>query len=425
MTQIRHVDLLCLLFYFLSLSCAQPGFVPTLPDTGGSASPVSTQHESSPTTLLWSLYNVQIDPTTRAVRVSLDRNSMATMNVVNFLNSKPASLKITINKVVPDVGFVDIDLDVAITHPLNGSTQYNVYDVRGVFIGNAGAYVFADMLTMAQYPHYPPITQFSESGYQGSHEVLDDPAGDGGGPDGYTRWFYPLGFPSPGLFGYTKGLYASDIFSQSDYYYTANLNPYKFFADGLGPHDDLMDWLESNPSSTRVFSAGSTNTRNYYIRFPATFVEFAYAVTANWESKTVHPSNMREAVACEKIYATVHPDYHVYDFKIYDPLSDLNPGGWMDDYMLSLVEVGDYWTGGTLIEGEDLVPIQSGDGWCEYHCEIPTSIDLQLDGFDFWVIVAYPGYDYTNPQGVPNNMGSETLAAWFCYDLDHSDQNWE
>ena len=355
---------------------------------------------------------------------------MFTVNLVHWLNSIPALLSIEMNGVNPGDEYIDIDFDVSITHPFDNAPWMNGYDVRGVFIGNAGTDLFVDFgisMGISEYPHYPPSSKYTDyPSYPGSQELMDDPVnGDGGGPDGYTRWFSPRLFPTPGLFGYTQGNLASDNYLDP-YYWSASVNPYRYFADGLGSHDDLIEWIDANPTTDRVFSSGSTNTRNYYVRFSKTAVEFAYAVTANWEAVDVHPANMREAFACEKIYITEHPDYYVFEFKLYDPLSDVDPDlGYMDDYIVYLSVVSDYASGGTTLSLDQLVPIEVGDNYCVYHHEIPTDI-LQIYGtYDLFVVVRYPDYDYSNPFGIPNEMKYEDLAAWFGFELDQSNENWK
>jgi len=412
------------LIFLISISCSNqtgPAIPGILPENQlASGSPQST--------ILWGYYNVAFDPESGQFEYSLDRHAMFTMNVVPFLNGNPSTISFQINSVVPGDDYIDIDFDVSITHPLPDMPGFNGYDVRGVFIGVGGARCFADMITMSKYPHYPADPEYTEHpDFPGSHEMMDDPLqGDGGGPDGYTRWFNPRDFTTPGIFGYTKGIYADAIYSDPMFYHSAELNPYKFFADGLGAHDDLMDWLEANPGTDRVFASGSQNTRNYYIRFPKTFVKFAYAITANWESKSVHPSNMREAVACEKIYGTRHPDYYVFEFKIYDPKSEVDSGsGQMLDYDLNITIVSATASGGTILMDWQMVPIEIGDDYCVYHHEIPTSIMDFYEPYDWWVIPSYPGYDYQNEFGVPNDMGIEPLASWFCFELDFSDEPWE
>ena len=85
----------------------------------------------------------------------------------------------------------------------------------------------------------------------------------------------------------------------------ATLNGYRYFADGLGAADDLWTWLQSNGASHGVFSAGSTNTREYYMRFPnSAGIKYGYAIIANWGGPEPqnHPSNAPEAIACSVTY---------------------------------------------------------------------------------------------------------------------------
>ena len=95
--------------------------------------------------------------------------------------------------------------------------------------------------------------------------MLDDPSfggadPEGGGPDGYTRWFN-LSEIVPGempLFTYTQGNLATPGFNG-----TATLCPYKYFADGLGTFENLFAWLTNHPESNGLFSSGAKNDRNY------------------------------------------------------------------------------------------------------------------------------------------------------------------
>jgi len=373
---------------------------------------------------LWAYYDVVFDPETNEFTGVENRTAMFTMNLVGLLNGYPASLDISFNGITSGQDYMDLDFDVSITHPIPDASHLNVYDVRGVYIAPAGAVAFAE-LGYTSYPHVPLTHYYEEHvDHPGGQEMMDDPVnGDGGGPDGYSRWFNPCEFLNAGPFGYTKGTYASDI--EALIYEMSVLNPYKFFADGLGSHDDLVDWINANPGSDRVFSSGATNTRNYFVRFAGDELKFGYAILANWESPTVHPSNMREAIACEVIYGVAHTDEHVFTFRIYDPQSEVNPdNGVMEDYTIHLIEVSDYKTGGTIFNSTSMTPTATGDGWAEYHYEtdgIPWPVDY---GFDFWIIPEYTGYDHSNEFGIPNDVEDTPLAAWFCYELEYSDEPW-
>ena len=135
--------------------------------------------------------------------------------VETLLNGKPDALSFHINKTPVTSSYVDVDVDIGLTHPFPGATQYNGYDVRGVFIANGSAF----------FNHNHDL-KYAINGVD--QYMMDDPTdGDGGGPDGYTRWFNPSEFLVSGIFGYTKGDDASP-----DYSGTATVNPYKLLPTG-------------------------------------------------------------------------------------------------------------------------------------------------------------------------------------------------
>ena len=238
-------------------------------------------------------------------------------------------------------------------------------------------------------------------------------------PDGYTRWFNPGEFDTPGLFGYTPGIFAS-----SGYTGTATLCPYKYFADGLGATDDLWAFLNANSAQHGVFSSGSTNWRKYYMRFPLSGpgVEFGYAILANWESETVHPSNASEAVACS---VTIKPDLHyvdssdkggslILDFSLFDwdsppvstPMTDYTV--FIESTVLSSVHQ---------LTTSEMTPVASGAHYCTYHVSIPANNLQGASGNEFWLIAQCANKDYTNFYGVPNGAGADKLTAFFRSDL--------
>jgi hypothetical protein len=250
--------------------------------------------------------------------------------------------------------------------------------------------------------------------------MLPSPSTTFGGPDGYTRWFNLTEFNSSTapIVEYTPGLFATPFFAG-----TATVCPYKYFADGLGATDDAFAWLAANAGTNGVFSAGATNKRNYYLRFPtATDITFGYAIAANWKgpSPTMHPANTRETVAID---VEITPDvYYVnesdkggsllLDISIFDWFSE-PVGGVMSDYRLFILS--------TVVDGftkfSDQSPIESGDHWYKYHIEVPADNITGTEDNEFWVVVDYSGEDYKNPYNVPNLCGNDLLAAAFRYDL--------
>ena len=229
-------------------------------------------------TILWGYYDVSFDPQTKTVNFVPNRQAEFTCNVVNFLNQKTGGLKWKINKSVNGSDYIDIDIDISLTHPFPGMPQYDGYDVRGVFMGDGSS-----KLNYNNKLIYPVLGK--------DQFMLADPTDGFGEPDGYTRWYNKPEFSQGGipLFQYTQGNASPSAFDGD-----ATLNPYKYFADGLGVDDNLWDYLKNNVPLRGVFSAGTTNTRNYYLRFPNTKgVMFGYAVIASWKGKLPadHPAN--------------------------------------------------------------------------------------------------------------------------------------
>ncbi|MFH1675770.1 MAG: PKD domain-containing protein, partial [bacterium] len=235
-----------------------------------------------------------------------------------------------------------------------------------------------------------------------------------------------------GLFGYKAGVFAS-----KGYEGTAIINPYKYFADDLGPCDDRWDFLTGG-ATDGVFSAGATNTRNYYIRFPnSKGIKFNYAIVANWIDETTHPANAPEAAGCK---VEVTPDIYyesptswggslIADISIFDWDSTVNSVGVMDDYTIAVVS-SNLFEDAPPTENHQYVfspmemhPIGGGEHYSTYHVEIPVTQLEGTEGNEFFVKAvcgAADGtvfVDYTNEFGVTNLAGDDPLTAYFRYDL--------
>jgi len=344
-------------------------------------------------TQLWGYYDVLIDIENRVAEIIPDRLAMFTVNVVRFMNGSPGCMTIQILDVTHGPDFVDIDLHVTLRHPFPGSPQFNGYDVRGVFMGDASG-----TLAYNSDLKYPVLgtDQF----------MLRD-------PDGYTRWFNFTEFSTGGmpLFSYTQGRMASPGFDG-----TATLCPYRYFADGLGAQQDLWDFLTSTDGHG-VFSCTGVNTRNYCLRFPQTTgLEFGYAILADWEGTEpeYHPSNAVEAVACRVVdYSDVHyPDSTGNSGSL---ILDISLFGW--DYQSSTIYIES--TVLSAVASFDPAPIATGGGehYSTYHVEIPADNVTGYQNQEYWVIAEYEAFDYTNNFGTPNEAGTDRLAAFFRYDL--------
>jgi hypothetical protein len=384
----------------IAIGCAG-GNAPLVP--GGNQNLTATASQSAGNQMqLWGLYDVYIDIPTQTATAVLNRTAMFSANVVTFLNGKVANLGFLINETPVKPEYVDVDIDVSMTHPFPGLSQYNGYDVRGIFMGNGNG-------VMA----YNSKLKFPK---KGTDQILfDDPevAGSdapGGGPDGFTRWFNMPEFLTPGVLGYTAGKVASAGYSP-----TATLCPYKYFADGLGKNDIATTWMNTHASTHGVFTAGTTNTRNYYLRFPNSVgVKFAYAVVASWkgEAPEDHPANCPESVAAS---VTVTPDIYFASGtdKGGSLKFDVDLYGWgvqpSSIKVESTVLTANYSFTGSAIGG--------GENFSTYHIEVPADKIMSTGGNDFWVVPEYAGFNYKNDFGVTNSAGNDALASFFHYDL--------
>ena len=387
-------------------ACSNGGGNPATPEANPSLSPQTATNAGNSQTHLWGYYSIYIDPATQTAVADLSRNAMFAANVVNFLNGKPADLGIKINGTNPEATYIDVDLDVTITHPFPGLHQYDGYDIRGVFMGDGSG-------TMA----YNPDLKYPVLGTDQS--MLPDPLDGFGGPDGYTRWFNRTEFSEGSmlLLRYTPGVFASNDFAGD-----ATLCPYKYFADGLGKNDDVFQFLATT-SGHGVFSAGAANTRNYYLRFPNTKgIRYGYAVVANWEDEDTHPANAPEA---QEVKATVtdniwyvDPTHKggnlILDLDVFAWNTAPNSEGVMDDYTI-IIDSTVLSTPHQFMTSE-MTPT-GGDTYSTYHAEIPADNITGTGGNEFWVIVESAGHDYSNPFGFPNLAETDPLAAIFRYEL--------
>jgi hypothetical protein len=395
------VSLVGLLCGFLGLGCSGSGNSPLIP-SGDSATALEVTEKASTQTHLWGYYDILLDiPSQTAVAV-LDRQALFTANVVSFINTKPAGLGFHINGTPVGPDYIDVDIDVTITHPFPGLPPYHGYDVRGVFMGAGSATL-----------EYNPDLVYAMPG--SDQTMLPDPVDGFGGPDGYTRWFNRPEFSGGGspLFLYTQGKMASPGFSG-----TATLNAYKYFADGLGAEDNAWTWLSTHPFNHGVFSSGASNKRNYYLRFPTTQgVKFGYAILADWKGTEPqdHPANAPEAVAFNlDNHSTVF--YESPSFKGGKLKFDIGLLDWQGQPSKMFIESTVLSSVYQFTPG-DMVPTGGDVNYSTYHVEITPDNINGVDGNELWLIAEYDAFDYKNDYGVPNLAGDDPLAAFYRYDL--------
>jgi len=382
-----HLQLVLFLVLGMILTGCSGGSSVTTPDITG---PTGNSVNNGGGTGLLGYYTVYIDVENQVVEAVPNRDVMYAVNVNHFLNLNPMTLSFNFNSttVGPFGEYIDVDLDVTIGHPIPGATKFNGYDVRGVMIGDGSG-------IMAGNPEikYPIL---------GIDQYLMN-------ADGYTRWWNKQEFFVEGLFGYTPGLYGS-----KNLVGTATMNGYKYFADGLAADEDAWSFLQANPG---VFSSGSTNTRNYVIRFPlpSPGIQYDYAILADWSGGAPedHPSPATEAV--------------VYSTTVHEGLTySLTAGGSGDlVFDLGLLSFGDEMVpSGVMVEASVLSepyywdlsmtePIEIGDNYAVWRFQETADNILTTTGNEMILGVEYGAYDYSNPFDIPNDALGSPLTAYF------------
>ncbi len=402
-----------LVMALVALSCSSGGGSPTAPATNPDLTG-SVSHIGQAQTHLWGYYDVYIDIENQTVDAVLNRQCMFTANVTSFVNGKPSNLAFKIHGTPVTTDWVDVDIDVSITHPFPAMPQYNGYDVKGVFMGPGSSTMkYSSKCKYAEYGTDQSLWDFNPTGTDPSYVDPYKVKGATGNPDGYTRWFNAKEFVFPGLMGYTQGKLATPGYQSM---LTATVNPYKYFADGLKAFDNLWTWLDANPTKNGTFKSGSTNTRNYYLRFPvANGVKYGYAVVASWISETTHPANAPEAAAC-KVDITPNVYYKSATEKGGKLILDVNLWGW--DYQPSVIKLESTVLSALhTFNASEMTPTGGDENFSTYHCEIPADSVKGNEGNDFWVIAEYGDFDYTCDLTPGGGAPASTLAAFFRYDL--------
>jgi hypothetical protein len=392
-----------LFIVFVAMGCSGGGDSPVAP-TADPAITSGYDHTGQSSEVLWGFYDCYIDLETNTVEAIPNRTIMAEWNVVQFVNGDPANLGFNIFG-TPAFGttHIDVDLDVSITHPFPGLNVYDGYDVRGIFIGDGHQ-------TMR---HNSPDEKVADRDIDQIHEDFDL-LGQGercGDSDGYTRWWNPVEFLTPGILGYTVGALATP-----GYIGTATFNSYKYFADGLGACDSAIDFLVGT-ADNGVFKAGMTNTRNYYLRFPipAPGVKFQYAILASWIDETTHPANAPEVVACS---AQVTPDLWFLDGATWGGNLKVDFGlfGWFGQPSTICIESKDLFS---TVPCFDPALIATGGTahTSTYYVDIPADFIEKPECNEFWIICEFPWLDYSNEFDFPNEAWQDMVVVKQRYHL--------
>jgi hypothetical protein len=372
------------LLIFAAMGCSGGDGSPVTP-TADQGLTEAVPHTGQVQTHLWGYYDVMIDIENQTVEAVPSRSSMFAANVVQFLNNNPAGLSFNIISTPVGADYIDVSLDVAISHPLPGMPEYDGYDVRGVFIGDGSFNLgYGNGLRAAQL------------GTDQWHFNTD----------GYTRWFNPGEFPIPGLMGYTPGNFASAGFSGN-----GTVNSYKYYANGLGATSSYWTFLNAT-AGQGVFASGATNTRRYELRFPnAKGVTYGYSVVASWISETEHPGNAVEAVGCDM---SIEPGVYYVDASDNggDIIVEFDVFCWGDQpdaiFIDSPLLNNEYE-----MTGSEMIPIGGSGHVSTYAVEVPVDSVPSQDPSFFFIIPEFSDEDYTSEFTPPGGAPNAALAAFF------------
>jgi hypothetical protein len=269
--------------------CHTGGSNPAVPDYKLDTSPAASGPNGSPdaqgpknivsaTPALWGYYTVIYNASSHDIQAVPQRGPEFAWNVVNFLQPPAGSSKNMVVGVLDDSDFTNqgrIDVRVILHHPFPGQPTYTGFDVCGIFVTEG-----------SQVSVQNPKVTYAKPGVD--PELLN--------ADGYTRWMNPTEFLSGDVLGYDPGIWGTSESSEnSGFLAGATVNPYKYFAQGLGSSQSLRQFISSSSyvEDRGIFPSGATCSRDYELQFPIVqgqmnFI-FNYAVLANWVSPTVTP----------------------------------------------------------------------------------------------------------------------------------------
>lgn len=255
---------LAIFFTVLFISLEGCSHSPLDPATSPQPESISVNFQSAPNHNLMGYGTILIDAVSGDTEIVQLRSADSHLNVTGILNATMGTgVALVPGESDPPNGLFAID--VTLTHPL-ANPKFSGFDVKGILMTASGIPI-------------GPLWFAAQDDVRLNN------------PDGFTRWWNPSEFTDPGMFGYTKGNFATEF----DFNLDATINPYKYFADVLTP-TSTMSAVQNLPlddgQGRGIFSAGASNTRRYEIRFPLNpgpVVKFGYAVDASWAPPAVNP----------------------------------------------------------------------------------------------------------------------------------------
>ncbi len=363
------------LFLVLSIGCSggsrESTGIPLTPDiTPGQAADRSGATLVSHSLL--GLYSCRFNPESEMLETVPLRDSMFHLNALRFLEPPPP-----VNMYLKNFEYdgQTIDVDVELHHPFAGLLQFTGFDVRGIVIASGSIAGFSD----------PDIVIAGE----GDTRLLN--------PDGLTRWWNPREFPYNEdfpLWGYIDGIKGTpDEWAN----YSATLNGYKYFANGLDVDAPLT---ELDTSKRGAFLVGTVNSRHYTIELDAGLT-FNYAIDACWDlpkgDPIVVPDSFPESANCEEPYflmAEVVSNTLWYDVSTGSGGGELGLDIHSYDWFKADQNTVRVESPGVFLPATSTNVTGGTDNYSTYHVDLTDPILSSMDPITLWVSAeADDGYE--------------------------------
>ncbi|MCX6647053.1 MAG: hypothetical protein NTY09_11975, partial [bacterium] len=357
---------------------------------------VVDQRDTGSNSMLLGYYDIYFDPGSCTFDVVGNRTVDFTVNIVPLMNNMPSPpngiwlSNIVLHDDIP--GVLGVDIDFGIYHPYPAMDMFKVYDLMGVVIGD-GSQILEYSYPLRVAERFTDLWMTN--------------------PDGYTRWFNPSDFAKAGFFGYMPG-------GIQNYAGNAQVNPYKYYAQDLGPEEDVWEFLTGGDNYDSLFQSGDDRTMKLeFVKPPDGIgVKFGYAVVACWEDQgegPYTPYHRREAIA---VSVAVTPDIWFDGTNSGgDLILDFDLFSW--ENQPDIIKIESSVLADTAEFDASAIGTPLSDQVSSYHVEIGSKELTSAEGHEFWIIAESLEYDYSN--GNDNLIFPDgPLAAFFRYPLEVS-----
>jgi len=398
---------------FLALLCVC-GCVRSGGDGSAVDPPLVPRNNRAPnlsSTHLWWIWDVNFDPGNRDFELLTDRTMAFTCNATHFIEGPPLELKIKLVDFYDDGTTAYLTSDVMIKNPFDDNL-YPGFDVMAVFMGDGSD----------EIPGLPGFNVQSET----DQRLLN--------PDGYTRWYNHPEFSGAGSIWKMFGYNAVDMGVHS-YIPSAVLNPYKYFADGLGETDNPYDFIRMHEMNRGIFEEQTENSRRFEIAYPSTEpLRFKLAIIAHWNRNDNHPdppdtifdfppaANVDETLLCN--FDDNSTVYYISDTESGGNIRlDISPWDWTASLIGNEVDEYEIRCYSDAFDSPVVLPktpVYSAFKYHTFRTAIPVMSVVSQEPIQVWVEVAYTDLDYSNNYGVPNDA-SGVLANYFLTEVEVHD----